>query len=373
MRILVVGPGLDVQGGVSHVIRLMLEYPPPDAHMELVPTLTQQHAVSHLSRTSPAYWQGAWRNWQFFVRALSEIERRAREVDLAHIHVSVAGSTLRKMLVAKRLARRNTPFLLHNHGADYHLFYARLPHPLKQQVIQMFLSALGTIVLSEWWSDFHRRLLQCPSYPLWVMPNPIEIPVEAHSTVVDNSPLLKLLYLGRMDERKGSARVLRALAALPSEIRRQVQLRMAGDGEVSAMRQLACELGLETLVEIRDWIGGEDKRRWLRETNAFILPSRAEGLPMSLLEAMAWGKALIVSPVGGIPEFVDEGQEGFLVPPDDIEAISSAIRCLAESPGLRARMGQAARARVEPLDIQRYRLRLGEVYREALEQTPTSR
>lgn len=139
------------------------------------------------------------------------------------------------------------------------------------------------------------------------------------------------------------------------------------------MRQLACELGLETLVEIRDWIGGEDKRRWLRETNAFILPSRAEGLPMSLLEAMAWGKALIVSPVGGIPEFVDEGQEGFLVPPDDIEAISSAIRCLAESPGLRARMGQAARARVEPLDIQRYRLRLGEVYREALEQTPTSR
>lgn len=370
MRVLVVGPGLDVQGGVSQVIRLTLKYPPPDTELTLKPTLIQRYAVSHLSRATPAYWRGALSNWLFFLRSLPTIQHQAKQSDITHIHVSVAGSTLRKMIVARRLKRQQLPFILHNHGADYDVFFARLARPLQRKVLDMFKAARGTIVLSEWWQEFHRQLLNQPDYPLWVMPNPIEIPAEAQGVAIDTSPYLKLLYLGRMDERKGSARVLRALAALPPDIRSKVRLKMAGDGEVAAMRQLSCELGVEDLVEIRDWIGGEEKLRWMQETNAFILPSRAEGLPMSLLEAMAWGKAVIVSPVGGIPEFVDDGQEGIIVPPDDINAIAGAIRRLAESPALRAQMGQAARARVEPLDIQRYRVRLGEIYREALDKVP---
>lgn len=150
------------------------------------------------------------------------------------------------------------------------------------------------------------------------------------------------------------------------DVRKRVMVRMAGDGEVDATRQLAHELELEAQVEVRDWIVGEEKQAWFRETNGFILPSRMEGLPMAMLEAMAWGKALIVSPVGGIPEFVTDGVEGFLVPPDDIDAIADAIRKLAENPDLRVQMGMAARKRVEPLDIQNYRVRLGEIYREAL-------
>ena len=63
---------------------------------------------------------------------------------------------------------------------------------------------------------------------------------------------------------------------------------------------------------------------------------------------------------------VKDGVEGFLVPPDDIDAIADAIRKLAENPDLRVQMGMAARRRVEPLDIQHYRVRLGEIYREAL-------
>lgn len=373
MRVLVVGPGLDVQGGVSQVIRLSLEYPPPDTEMSHLPTLTQRYAVSHLPRTSPAYWRGALGNWAFFLRALRAIQYHARQFDIVHIHVSVAGSTLRKMIVVNRLQQQRIPFILHNHGADYDVFFARLARPLQQRVLGMFRAARGTVVLSAWWQEFHRELLSSPDYPLWIMPNPIEIPAEAQEAALDASPELKLLYLGRMDERKGSDRVLRALALLPPELRSQVHLKMAGDGEVATMRQLACELGVENCVEIRDWIDGDEKARWMRETNAFILPSRAEGLPMSLLEAMAWGKAAITTAVGGIPEFVDDGKEGFLVPPDDIEAISGAIRRLAESPQLRIQMGQAARARVEPLDIQRYRVRLGEVYCEALESAPMAR
>jgi glycosyltransferase involved in cell wall biosynthesis len=176
----------------------------------------------------------------------------------------------------------------------------------------------------------------------------------------------KLLFLGRIGEHKGADRILRAIAKLPDAVRGRVRLCMAGDGAVDEACALAEQLGLASQVEIRGWIAGAEKEAWMRQTNVFILPSRNEGLPMAMLEAMAWGKALIVSPVGGIPEFVTDGVEGFLVPPDDIDAIADAIRKLAENPELRMQMGMAARKRVEPLDIQNYRIRLGEIYREAL-------
>jgi len=169
-----------------------------------------------------------------------------------------------------------------------------------------------------------------------------------------------------MDERKGSERVLRAIAQLPAETRAHVRLSMAGDGAVEEMRHLARQLGIESLVDIRSWIAGSEKERWLRESHAFILPSRAEGLPMAMLEAMAYGKAVIVSPVGGIPEWVTDGQEGFLVPPDDIPALSEAIRRMVESPELCRQMGLRARQRVEPLSVENYRQKLGAIYEEVL-------
>lgn len=373
MRVLMVGPGIDVQGGISHVTRLILNNSPHGVEFELVSTLTQKHAISHLSRYSLTYWSRAWLNWRFFTNALRLINLRVQTVDLVHIHLSSGGSTLRKFIVSKQLTRRRKPFILHNHGADYHLFLEKLPSYLKSQIVEMFLSAQGTIVLSEQWRDIHRKFLQCSDYRLWVMLNPIEIPWLNPEDLQNVGSHLVLLYLGRMDELKGSARVLQAIALLPETIRQRVRLRMAGDGEVDATRQLAQDLGLDSICEIRDWIQGAEKLRWIREANAFILPSRAEGLPMSLLEAMAWGKAVITSPVGGIPEIVSDGVEGFLVPPDDIEAISDAIRELVENPERCVQMGLAARSKVEPLDIQHYRVRLGEVYREALDTANTTK
>jgi glycosyltransferase involved in cell wall biosynthesis len=371
MRVLMVGPDLNLQGGVSQVIRLTLKYPPPDVDYVHSSTVSQSNASAHLPRTHPRYYVRAVSNLAFLARALKHISVQAREADLAHIHIAVRGSTFRKYLVSRLLLRRGKPFIFHNHGGHYDQFFHRLPPQIQRLVREMFRAAQGTIVITQQWVEIQTRIVDRPRYPIWLVYNPIELPPTLLTNATD--PTLKLLFLGRLGDHKGSDRVLRAVAQLPPSLRARVRVFMAGDGAVEEMCELTQQMEIDHLTEIRDWITGTVKLRWMQETNAFILPSRSEGLPMSLLEAMAWGKALIVSPVGGIPEFVDEGQEGFLVPPDDVEAISSAIRCLAESPELRARMGQAARARVEPLDIQRYRIRLGEVYREALEQTPTTR
>lgn len=232
----------------------------------------------------------------------------------------------------------------------------------------MFRHSAGVIVLSEPMREFHHCALAPPECPVWVLPNPVVLPQEWGNDA--NSQQVRLLFLGRLGDHKGSDRVLHAVAQLPLELRTKVQVYMAGDGAVEAMRGLACQLGIGEQVEIRSWIEGEQKERWLRESHVFVLPSRAEGLPMALLEAMAYGKAVIVSPVGGIPEWIDDGQEGILVPPDDIAAITEAIRRLVESPEVCRQMGQRARQRVEPLSVEHYREKLGAIYQEVLKRSP---
>ena len=79
----------------------------------------------------------------------------------------------------------------------------------------------------------------------------------------------------------------------------------------------------------------------------FVMPSRSEGLPMALLEAMAYGMAVVATRVGGIPEVVDDGVDGLLVPTEDPAAIATALRGLAADPSLRERLA-AARAAAPP-------------------------
>jgi glycosyltransferase involved in cell wall biosynthesis len=358
-----IGPDLDVPGGVSAVENAILQYPPPGVQVDFHPTLTRHGAAAALRNQPIRYFARGVKNLSSFVFLLNSLKKRISNYDLVHIHLSTRASTFRKYFVCKYTRRENRLHILHNHGGSYREFFAQLSPLLQSKVRGMFLSARGTIVLSEQWLQFHREMLGTEHYPLWVLSNPVELPslegISAECTA-------KLLFLGRIGEHKGADRILRAIAKLPDAVRGRVRLCMAGDGAVDEACALAEQLGLASQVEIRGWIAGAEKEAWMRQTNVFILPSRNEGLPMAMLEAMAWGKALIVSPVGGIPEFVTDGVEGFLVPPDDIDAIADAIRKLAENPDLRVQMGMAARKRVEPLDIQNYRIRLGEIYREAL-------
>lgn len=364
MHVLLIGPNTDVPGGVASVIRLMLQYPPEGVQFLMLPTMGESGAAAHLPRWHPRYYARVVSNLAYFLHAIRALRSLTSSVDLAHVHMASYGSTFRKYFVVKALCRQRIPYVLHNHGGKYRVFYGQLPDMLKQKVRYMFRHSAGVIVLSEPMREFHHCALAPPECPVWVLPNPVVLPQEWGNDA--NSQQVRLLFLGRLGDHKGSDRVLHAVAQLPLELRTKVQVYMAGDGAVEAMRGLACQLGIGEQVEIRSWIEGEEKERWLRESHVFVLPSRAEGLPMALLEAMAYGKAVIVSPVGGIPEWVDDGQEGILVPPDDIAAITEAIRRLVESPEVCRQMGQRARQRVEPLSVENYREKLGAIYGEAL-------
>ena len=135
------------------------------------------------------------------------------------------------------------------------------------------------------------------------------------------------------------------MRALPAVIREVPEARLiaAGPGELDAVRRCARERGVDDRVLLPGWVSGSEKLRLLEEAALFALPSYTEGVPLSVLEAMSVGLPVIATPVGGIPDVVRDGQDGYLVPPGSPNGLSARIINLLNNPQLRERMGENAR------------------------------
>ncbi|MCA9617590.1 MAG: glycosyltransferase, partial [Myxococcales bacterium] len=142
---------------------------------------------------------------------------------------------------------------------------------------------------------------------------------------------------GRMEEVKNHALLLRALAPLLAQ--EDVLLVMAGDGDLRpATEALAGALGVAERVRFLGRV--RDIPKVLSGLDVFAMSSHSEGLPMVLAEAMGASLPLVSTAVGGIPEVIDEGETGYLVPAGDEEALRDRLRTLARDPELRRRLGE---------------------------------
>ncbi|HVL76715.1 MAG TPA: glycosyltransferase family 4 protein, partial [Noviherbaspirillum sp.] len=147
-------------------------------------------------------------------------------------------------------------------------------------------------------------------------------------------------------DRKGTYDLLRAVARVV-KTHPDLKLVLAGDGEIERVRREVVRLGLTSHVEVLDWVSGRRKEALLERAAIYVLPSYCEGLPMSVLEAMAAGLPVVTTPVGGVPEAITDGLEGRLVVPGDVDALCEALDALLSQLELRRQMGQAARAKIE--------------------------
>lgn len=145
-------------------------------------------------------------------------------------------------------------------------------------------------------------------------------------------------------ERKGHDYLLEAAALLERQGVR-LEYRFAGQGrERKALEALAARLGVSERVRFVGFVG--DIADFLESVDIFVLPSLFEGLGVAILEAMAAGLPVVATRVGGIPEIVEDGTTGLLVPPRDAAGLAAAIARLAGDAGLARRMGEAGLARV---------------------------
>lgn len=145
--------------------------------------------------------------------------------------------------------------------------------------------------------------------------------------------------VGRLDAMKGYDVLLRAAARLPD-----VRVVLVGEGgERAGLDKLGAELGIADRVELVGWQA--QPRRWLPAFDVFVLPSRSEGFPLAIVEAMLAGLPVVGTRVGSVAEAVVAGETGLLVDKDDVPALTAALGRLVGDPALRAAMGARGRKR----------------------------
>lgn len=178
---------------------------------------------------------------------------------------------------------------------------------------------------------------------------------------------VRIMVTARVVAEKGLGVLLDAVAQLRRD-GLETEVTIIGDGPArSELSAYGNELGLIGHVS---WLGLQpptEVRAWLRKTDIFCLPSFAEGLPVVIMEAMATGVPVVTTYLGGIPELVESGVTGLVVPAARSDLLADALRSLSTESSTRTEIIKAARARVEQMhDVQRSAATLRELFRTAL-------
>jgi glycosyltransferase involved in cell wall biosynthesis len=226
----------------------------------------------------------------------------------------------------------------------------------------MVARAEGVVVLGERWRDFVvQELGLSSSQVVHILPNgvpdpgrlpkPLKGPAECH-----------FLFLGDVCENKGISDLLVAFAH-PMLRRADCRLTIAGKGETRSYRNLAHRLGIADRVRFVGWVPEPVTRELLGASDVLVLPSRFEGLPMAVIEAMAYELAVIATPVGAVPDAISDGESGLLIPVGDVRQLANALIRLVEDVELRERLQKAARCRfLARFEITEIAARLDTIY-----------
>jgi glycosyltransferase involved in cell wall biosynthesis len=339
------GPALDVRGGITTVEQLICDYLPPYASVRHVATIGEGSKLSSAA---------------VFARAVHTLSRTLADIDpaIVHIHFASRGSALRKLFLANMVIRARRPLILHAHGASFDQFHRSLPAPVRSLVCRVLQQASVLIALSSQWRDFYVHECEVSPSQVVVLPNPVRVP----SRVPDRAgrTQVQFLHLGRLGKRKGGYDVVNAFAALPDALRDRARLVLAGDGDVEGMKKLAAPFGER--IRVLSWIDAHERDRLLAESDVFVLPSYAEGVPMALLEAMAAGLPCITTPVGGIPDVFTHGTEGLMVTPGDAGQLGAAMTTFIGDEPARLAAGKRAYESARAFDVHAYARLLADIY-----------
>ena len=330
-RVLMLGTDPGGRGGVATVVSLLRQ----DGLFEREGVC---YVPTHAEGTRAARIGAACKG---LVRTLGWLARRpASRPQVMHVHAASNGSFVRKsvLLALGRAAGCKTVF--HLHGACFDRFIGA-SGPLMRRWIRHTLEQSSVVIaLSTRWAGFLREF--APGARVVVIPNSVPLPPQGAGQVQPG----RILFLGQVEPRKGIYELLEAVALLRERFP-QVELAIGGQGELAQLRRRAAELNVADRVHELGWIGTGPKAQELARAAIFCLPSHAEGLPMAMLEAMAAGKAIVVTGVGGIPDAVRDGDNGVLVAPGDVQALAAALAGLLGNEGEARRLGERARATIE--------------------------
>lgn len=338
--IILLGPSLTAVSGVStHLIQLFNS------------SLTNEFCLLHFQVGSEGQKESVLSKSKRFLFSPIQFlwQLIQKKPHIVHLNTSLVPKSFWRdiaYLFVARIMGKKIVYQVHG-GALPQVFFEN--NKLLTNLLKLVLSSTDVVVLLGQEELRAYRNFE-PSLHLELIPNAIEISVDPQWKKIPTSQdqLLRLVYVGRLAENKGIFEIIEALRILFSQ-GKNVRLVVAGSGpEEDKLRKCVKDLGLSDHVSFVGAVFGEEKKRIWEEADLFVFPTyHQEGLPYSLLESMAARTPPVISPVGAIPDVMEDGVHGAFVPSRNPKSLAAAIERLDNDRALICHMGEAGRQRVE--------------------------
>lgn len=294
--------------------------------------------------------------WQmFYVLEAAVLARKLKEASVTHLHNHFGNSSANVALLTSEMSGIPFSYTLHGPAEFYEPHRWRLDEKTRRA---RFVSCISHFCRSQamYFSDpdhWHKlRIIHCGVIPALYAGKRETLNPKAGAHFV---------FVGRVAAVKGLRVLLDAFASAIEQVP-DMRLTIVGDGaDRATLEARAAPLG--GAVTFTGYKAQAEVAEILTQADVFVLPSFAEGLPVSLMEALASEVPVIATRVAGVAELVEDGQHGHLVPPGDSTSLANRMIEMAQDPQARARMGAAGRAKVEQeFDVAQEAARLLELF-----------
>lgn len=246
--------------------------------------------------------------------------------DIVHFHISLPGTVQRKYPLFKLAKRLRKKVVVHLHCGSQieEIWSAKYQYMFEHCDCGIFLSESLKKKVEEYVGK---------SAKMKVVYNPC--PIVQDTTGYEKKNYI--LFSGTLYEGKGYKDLIRAFAKIASKYP-DWKIVLAGNGEIEQAKALAAELGITGQVDLLGWVSGEAKHLAFCEAKALCLPSYAEGFPMAVLDAWAYGLPVVTTPVGGVPDVAVDGSNVLLFTPGDVDTLADKLELIVSNADLRKKL-----------------------------------
>lgn len=304
------------------------------------------------------------RNIIYFIGALVRIFWKLmtdKTIKIVHLHGAAKGSFYRMyiiFIITKFIFGKKV--IYHLHGSEFQEFYNESNKLVKKSVQHLMKKSDAVICLSLYWYQYLNSHFTIQK--LRILNNPVQPHPETIHRGIKKDSRLKLLFLGIIGKRKGLFDLLDVILKYREDLEDKLTLTIGGNGDSIKLKKFIKENSLERCIKYEGWVNDEQKHKLLSICDVLILPSYNEGLPISILEAMSYGLAIITSNVGGIPEVVKDDENGYLIAPGDTAQLKLYLEALIKDPSTIQRMGNDSKHKVKNYFTPIVLIKLGDIY-----------
>ena len=290
-------------------------------------------AITRPARFLSAFWlmlqvgwhseRGVLRHFAYLAEACVLL-RWFSDFGIAHVHAHFGTNSTTVAMLCRALGGPPYSFTVHGPEEFDKAEAIALTEKIKRSAFVVGVSSFGKSQLYRWceheqWSKI--QVVHCGVDELFL--------TQAHIPMPDEP---RLVCVGRLSEQKGHLLLLEAASRLAAE-GLPFKLVFVGDGPLRPqIETLIARHGLQDHIEITGWASNNQVQQHILASRAMVLPSFAEGLPVVVMEALALGRPVISTYVAGIPELVEPGTCGWLVPPGSVESLTGAMRAALQWP-----------------------------------------